>query len=231
MLSYVAQLKHKRVKIFTDNQGAAKIVAIGSSKINLQALAMDIFNLFLVDSIILEAQWIPRSLTERADLLSRFVDKDDWSVNPSVFRVIDAKWGPHTIDRSASHYNAQVPRFISKFASPGCSGVDALAQDWLDEKNWVCSPVSAIVTSVRALSSCSDYGTLIVAQWPSAYFWPFLHDSSSQFRSSVNGVFELPCIEDLLLEGPGQRQIYKARPSVFSGCLRFIMLALRFDFR
>ena len=90
LLSYVAQLKHKRVKIFADNQGAAKIVAIGSSKINLQALAMDIFNLFLVDSIILEAQWIPRSLNERADLLSRFVDKDDWSVNPSVFRVIDA---------------------------------------------------------------------------------------------------------------------------------------------
>ena len=127
LLSYVAQLKHKRGKIFTDNQGAARIVAIGSSKINLQALAMDIFNLFLVDSIILEAQWIPRSLTERADLLSRFVDKDDWSVNPSVFRVIDAKWGPHTIDRFASHYNAQVPRFNYKFSSPGCSGVDALA--------------------------------------------------------------------------------------------------------
>ena len=127
LLSYVAQLKHKRVKIFTDNQGAAKIVAIGSSKINLQALAMDIFNLCLVNSIILEAQWIPRSLNERADFLSRFVDKDDWSVNPSVFRVIDAKWGPHTIDRFASHYNAQVPRFNSKFSSPGCSGVDALA--------------------------------------------------------------------------------------------------------
>ena len=127
LLSYVAQLKQKRVKIITDNEGAAKIVAIGSSKINLQALAMDIFNLCLVDSIILEAQWIPRSLTERADLLSRFVDKDDWSVNPSVFRVIDAKWGPHTIDRFASHYNAQVPRFNSKFSSPGCSGVDALA--------------------------------------------------------------------------------------------------------
>ena len=127
LLSYVAQLKHKRVKIFTDNQGAARIVAIGSSKINLQALAMDIFNLCLVNSIILEAQWIPRSLNERADFLSRFVDKDDWSVNPSVFRVIDAKWGPHTIDRFASHYNAQVPRFNSKFSSPGCSGVDALA--------------------------------------------------------------------------------------------------------
>ena len=61
----------------------------GSSKINLQTVAMDIFNLCLINSIVLEAQWIPRSLNERADLLSRFVDKDDWSVNPSIFRVTD----------------------------------------------------------------------------------------------------------------------------------------------
>ena len=153
LLSYVAQLKHKRVKIFADNQGAARIVAIGSSKINLQALAMDIFNLFLVDSIILEAQWIPRSLTERADLLSRFVDKDDWSVNPSVFRLIDAKWDPHTIDRFASHYNAKVLRFLSKFAFPSCSGVDALAQDWRDENNWVCPSSLLLELSRRALAS------------------------------------------------------------------------------
>ena len=99
---------------------------------------MDIFNLCLVNNIVLEAQWIPRSLNERADLLSRFVDKDDWSINPAVFRVVDAKWGPHTIGRFATHYNAQVPNFNSKFASPGCSGVDALSQDWRDENNWVC---------------------------------------------------------------------------------------------
>ena len=47
LLSYVAQLRFKRVKIFTDDQGAARIVAIGSSKIHLQAIAMDIFNLFI----------------------------------------------------------------------------------------------------------------------------------------------------------------------------------------
>ena len=65
----------------------------------------------------MEAQWIPRSLNERADLLSRFVDKDDWRVNPSMFRLVDAKWGPHTIDHFASYYNAQLPRFNSKFGA------------------------------------------------------------------------------------------------------------------
>ena len=59
----------------------------------------------------------------------------------------------------------------------------------------------------------------------------FLQDSYSQFKSFVKRVFELPCIEDLLLEGPGQRQIYKAPPSVFSGCPSFRMLAFQVDFR
>ena len=47
----------------------------------------------------------------------------------------------------------------------------------------------------------------------------------------VKGVLELRCIEDVLLKGPGQRQIYKVRPSVLSGCPSFRMLALRLDFR
>ena len=109
--------------------------------------------------------------------------------------------------------------------------MDALAQDWRHENNWVCPPVGAIVPSVRALSSCSGYGTLIVPQWPSAYFWPFLHDNAFQFKAFVKEVFELPYIEDLLLEGPGQKQIYKTRPSAFSGCPKFKMLAFRIDFR
>ena len=93
LLSFVEHLKHRRVKVFTDNQSAARI-----------------FRVCFSHGIALEAQWIPRSLNERADLLSRFVDKDDWRVNPSVFRLVDAKWGPHTIDRFASYYNAQLPR-------------------------------------------------------------------------------------------------------------------------
>ena len=231
LLSCAEQLRQKRVKVFTDNQGAARIVSVGSSKVHLQSVAMSIFDLCLSNGITLEAQWIPRSQNEKADLLSRFVDKDDWCVNPSVFRLLDAKWGPHTFDRFATYYNAQLPRFNSKFASPGCSGVDALAQDWSSENNWICPPVCLIVDSVRHLMSCSGRGTLIIPEWPSAHFWPFLRDGSSRFSSFVKEVFVLPGVGDLLLEGPGQKQIYKSRPSVFRGCPRFRMLALRLDFR
>ena len=58
-------------------------------------------------------------------------------MNPSVFRLVDAKWGPHTIDRFPAYDNAQLPRFNSKFASPGSSGVDALVQDGSGKNNYI----------------------------------------------------------------------------------------------
>ena len=148
LASYAKELESTKVKVFTDNNNAARIVLVGNRKPHLQALAIDIFQLCLAKRIVLDAQWIPRSVNERDDLLSRFVDKDDWSLNPVVFQDIDVKWGPHTVDQFASYYNAQLPRFNSKFASPGSCGVDAFAQDWSCEINWICPPVSLIVLSV-----------------------------------------------------------------------------------
>ena len=37
LLFCVEQLKQKMVKVFTDNQGAARIVSVGSSKVRLQS--------------------------------------------------------------------------------------------------------------------------------------------------------------------------------------------------
>ena len=104
-----------------------------------------------------------------ADLLTKMTGPSI----PLYFELLTPNGALTQLIGFALHYNAQVPRFNSKFAFPGCSGVDALSQDWRDENNWVCPPLSAIIVpSVRALSSCSSYCTLIVPQWPSAYFWP-----------------------------------------------------------
>ena len=140
-------------------------------------------------------------------MLSRFVDKDDWAVNARIFRIIDAKSGPHIIDRFASHYNSQLPRFNSKHASPRSSGVDSFAQDWSNDNNWLCPPVKLIVQTVRKLQSCNGIGTLIIPEWPSSLFWPYLHSSGLVFKSYIKAVFCLPKLHDLLIEGPGQRAV------------------------
>ena len=62
-------------------------------------IAVKIFKLSVENSLLLEPQWIPGDDNEQADQISKFLDKDDWQLNPSSF--IDAVWGPHTCDRFA----------------------------------------------------------------------------------------------------------------------------------
>ena len=100
-----------------------------------------------------------------------------------------------------------------------------------NNNNWLCPPVNLIVQTVRKLQSCNGIGTLIIPEWPSSLFWPYLHCSGLVFKSYVKAVFCLPKLHDLLIEGPGQRAVYKRKKSVFPGCRNFNMLALRLDFR
>ena len=91
---YAETLRHQRVKVFVDNMGASRILMVGSSKPHLQEIAVDIFSICLNFDISLESQWLPREENARADLLSRFIDRDDWSLNHEVFNSLYARWGP-----------------------------------------------------------------------------------------------------------------------------------------
>ena len=57
----------------------------------------------------IEPEWIPRCDNEQADYISRLVDYDDWMLNPEIFNMLDANWGPHTVDRFANMFNHQLP--------------------------------------------------------------------------------------------------------------------------
>ena len=69
-------------------------MSIGRSKAHPQSFALSVFQFCFARDISLKSQWIPRSLNEKAGQLSRFLDKDDWSLNPSVFQLVYAKWAP-----------------------------------------------------------------------------------------------------------------------------------------
>ena len=67
-----------KLKWYTDNQAAAKIVDNGSMKPDLHKLAVNIFGACLRSKIKFEVQRIPRSENEKADFISRLNDVDDW---------------------------------------------------------------------------------------------------------------------------------------------------------
>ena len=131
---------------------------------------MAIFSTTIANSITIEPEWIPRARNEMADYLSRIVDYDDWSLDHMIFELVGNEWGPHTVDRFASHYNTQLPRFNSWFWNPGTEAVNAFMCDWQDDNNWLCPTVYLLTRVIHHANNCSAKGTLVVPEWPSAVF-------------------------------------------------------------
>ena len=150
MLSFVERLKHKRVKIFSDNQSAARVLSFGVFKVQTVG-GSNRFSCLFSHGIALEAQWIPRSLNGMADLLRRFIDENDSPVNPYVFLVVEAKWGPRTnLNRFTSYYRVFSFRVLTPTGSllllvVGVS--DAFVRDWRGKDNWIFFPVCLVVVA------------------------------------------------------------------------------------
>ena len=63
-------LCNSRVKWFTDSQSSVRIVEVGSMQFSLHTLPISIFEFCIRNNIELSVQWIPRSLTQKADSVS-----------------------------------------------------------------------------------------------------------------------------------------------------------------
>ena len=86
--SFKALVRGKVVKLYTDNKNASIISMKGSMSLRLQRQALEIFQFCAMNNVTVEIEWIPRSLNEYADSLSRVVDFDDWSVSTAFFDYI-----------------------------------------------------------------------------------------------------------------------------------------------
>ena len=78
LLSVATKLVTTLVHWFTDKQNVAHILQVGSKNPHLHAVALKVFNMSILYKICLEPEWIPREMNERADLLRRTVDHNDW---------------------------------------------------------------------------------------------------------------------------------------------------------
>ena len=184
--SYAKKLEGHIVKWLTDNQGTMCIVRAGSRKKHLQDDASVIFELCFTHSIRLEMDWIPSSLNEYADAISRIIDYNDWSLNKTVFSFLDASWGPHTVDCFASPHNKQVERLYSRFWSPGCKAVDTFTVNWGNETNWWLPPLHLVCRTIQHAAKCKAKGTLVVHAWNSSPFWPILCPDGSHLAPFVH---------------------------------------------
>ena len=92
--SFQSKVSNERIRWFTDNQNAVRIVQYGSKNTALQSEALAIFSMSIDNHIHIEPEWIPREQNQLADYYSRIVDNDDWMLNPEKFHWLDAIWEP-----------------------------------------------------------------------------------------------------------------------------------------
>ena len=103
-------------------------------KLDLHRIARSIFSTCIQSGIHLEVQWIPRTLNQQADFISRLIDTDDWQITNEFFLFLDERWGPHTVDCFANYYNHKLPKFFSRFWNPNTAGVRLLlSASWRGE--------------------------------------------------------------------------------------------------
>ena len=146
--SFKSLIQGKVVKLYTDSKNASIIASKGSTSLRLQRHALEIFQFCAANNVSIEIEWVPRSLNEYADSLSRVIDFDNWSVSTDFFAYISSLFGPFTVDRFASPDSAKCARFYSKFWCPVAEGVDAFSVDWAGENNWLVPPIYLISRTI-----------------------------------------------------------------------------------
>ena len=181
--SFESILKNKRVVWNVDNYAATIIVCKGSNKPKLQILAIKIFEHCCKLNIDLKVQWVPREKNRDADLLSKFIDSDDWKITDDYFYYLNKRWGPFSVDRFADSENRKTERFNSRFYCKNTEAVDAFTQSWADENNFIVPPVHRIIDVLKHIFLEGITGTLIIPLWKSSPFWSLV--ARKKFQSTI----------------------------------------------
>ena len=154
---------------------------------DLHVIARGIRSFCNVHGINLSARWVPREENELADELSRKEDFDDWGITKErcqeleAFFVVKCTW-----DRFADEKNKKCERFTSKYWVKGCQGVNAFAQSWAGEVNWLVPPPNLVARTILFLNQSEASAILVAPWWPSANFWPLIFNMNKKWRKATS---------------------------------------------
>ena len=170
----------KSVQIVSDNVTTiAYLNHLGGPTPALTQLAKSIWAFVYRNNMELSARYLAGKENVLADSLSRLNPKYEWQLHPLLFKCIDSRWGPHTIDRFATMSNTQINRYNSRFADPFSQGVDALAQtDWMHENNYCAPPFRLIARVLDTVQAQKATATILAPYWPAQPWFQRLRQMS-----------------------------------------------------
>ncbi|CAH3032378.1 unnamed protein product [Porites lobata] len=180
--SYAVSLKHQRVKVFVDNMGTSRILMVGSSKLHLQQIAVDIFSICLSFDISLDSQWLPREENAHISKVgvwkeARKLSDPELSIQvPHLLDLVLASNAPSTTSKYSYGWArwrrwTQSKQGVSFMpAHPLCIALYLLelTEDAL-QKNSGCSAIDSALYGIRwahkiaGLASPTEHPTVIAA--------------------------------------------------------------------
>lgn len=161
----------------------------------------------------LRASWLPSANNFLADQLSRMRDRTDWRLSPAVFAVPEAVWGPHDVDRFATHLSTHLPRFNSRWWCPGAEAIDTFAQPWWLANNYANPPFDLIDPVLDLIAKQDAAATVVLPVWQAQPFW-------QRATAMASAAFLLP--EDCGLTRPGRVQPLARHPHWRLAAFRFL---------
>ena len=103
------------IELFVDNITTMVYINKGSGRYpHLAKISIMIHQLLEANNLNVVCRYVNTKDNVLADQLSRWKqDRSDYRLNPGIFQHVDNRWGPHTIDWTATRLNTQLPRFCS----------------------------------------------------------------------------------------------------------------------
>ena len=101
-------------------------------------------------------------------------DNSDWMLHPTLFRALNTRWGPFTVDLFATRLNKQLPTFFSMKEDPEAAAVDAFLQNWRVGAPYGNPPFAMIGAVLAKVEHDQATVALVLPEWRSAAWWPVL---------------------------------------------------------
>ena len=214
LMSLKHRLENHRVDLFVDNQAVISSWEKGGGKCSdLNSVLKSIFRVCQTGNIDLHMFYINTKLNP-ADFESRVVNLSDSTLSANTWRVVESKFGPHTIDLMATDSNAMhdqkgspLPHFTPTY-TPSSAGINVFAQNIAAETNPYVFPPFCLVSAVLnfLMEQKPVCVTFVFPEFPPLpHWWPKLWsvitdfvvlgnvgDESVLLRPSKNGYQPFP---------------------------------------
>ena len=170
--------QHCHIQIYMDNTVAIAYINQmgGTHSRKLCHLALQFWDWCLHKNVTIHAEHIPGRVNVIADHESRHMtDTSDWQLNKRIFRSLQQKFGPFTVDLFASFRNTQLKTFFSWKPDPRAAAVDALAQEWKHHNPYMFPPFALIGRALQKVKQEKlQFALLIAPIWPAQPWYSLL---------------------------------------------------------